>query len=31
MDTDYDKGDGAEGKVFNFAYDGPRAWFSYAW
>jgi hypothetical protein len=31
MDIDYDKGTGADRKLFNLAYDGPRAWFSYAW
>ena len=31
MDIDYDKGSVADRKVFDLAYDGPRAWFSYAW
>jgi hypothetical protein len=31
MNIDYDKGSGADRKVFNLAYDGPRAWFAYAW
>ena len=31
MDIDYDKSEGADGKVVDLAYDGPRAWFSYAW
>jgi hypothetical protein len=31
MDIDYDKGSGTDRKLFNVAYDGPRAWFAYAW
>ena len=31
MDIDYDKSEGTDGKVVDLAYDGPRAWFSYAW
>lgn len=30
MSIDYDK-EGTERKLFDLAYDGPRAWFSYAW
>lgn len=30
MSIDYDKA-GTERKLFDLAYDGPRAWFSYAW
>jgi hypothetical protein len=30
MSIDYDKA-GAERQLFNLAYDGPRAWFAYAW
>ncbi len=31
LDIDYDKGEGATRRVFDVAFDGPRAWFSYAW
>ncbi len=31
IDIDYDKSEGGDGKVVDLAYDGPRAWFSYAW
>jgi hypothetical protein len=31
MDIDYDEGEGADRKLFDLAYDGPRAWLSYAW
>jgi hypothetical protein len=31
MDIDYDKGSGTDRKLFDLAYDGPRAWFAYAW
>ena len=30
MSIDYDKG-GTDSKIFKLAYDGPRAWFAYAW
>ena len=30
MSIDYDKA-GTESQLFNLAYDGPRAWFAYAW
>jgi hypothetical protein len=28
---EYDEGAGRDRKVFDIAYDGPRAWFSYSW
>jgi hypothetical protein len=31
LSIDYDKGEGADRKLFDVAYDGPRAWFAYAW
>jgi hypothetical protein len=31
LDIDYDKGEGRDRRVFDVAFDGPRAWFSYAW
>jgi hypothetical protein len=31
LDIDYDNGDERPSKVFDVAYDGPRAWFSYSW
>jgi hypothetical protein len=31
MDIDYDKGEGADSRIVDLAYDGPRAWFTYAW
>lgn len=31
LSIDYDKGTGSDRKLFDAAYDGPRAWFSYAW
>ena len=31
LDIDYDKGTGTDRKLFDVAYDGPRAWFAYAW
>jgi hypothetical protein len=31
LHVDYDKGSGADRKLFDVAYDGPRAWFAYAW
>ena len=31
FDIDYDKGTGTDRKLFDVAYDGPRAWFAYAW
>ena len=31
LDIDYDKGEGSGRRVFDAAFDGPRAWFSYAW
>jgi hypothetical protein len=30
MSIDYDK-PGSDAKLFDLAYDGPRAWFGYAW
>ncbi len=30
LDIEYDKGSSPDSKVFDLAYDGPRAWFSYA-
>jgi hypothetical protein len=31
LSIDYDKGTGQDRKVMDVAYDGPRAWFAYAW
>lgn len=31
LSIDYDKGTGADRKLFDAAYDGPRAWAAYAW
>jgi len=31
LSIDYDKGTGTDRKLFDAAYDGPRAWFAYAW
>jgi len=31
FDIDYDKGSGTDRKLLDVAYDGPRAWFAYAW
>lgn len=31
LDIKYDKGEGVDRRVFDVAFDGPRAWFSYAW
>jgi hypothetical protein len=31
MNIDYDKGSGTDRKLFDLAYDGPRAWFAYSW
>jgi hypothetical protein len=31
MHIDYDEGQGVNRKLFDIAYDGPRAWFSYTW
>ena len=28
---DYDEGTGTDRKLLDLAYDGPRAWFAYAW
>jgi hypothetical protein len=28
---DYDEGTGTDRKLLDVAYDGPRAWFAYAW
>jgi hypothetical protein len=30
-DIDYDKGEGRDRKVFDVAFDGPRAWVAYSW
>jgi hypothetical protein len=31
LSIDYDKGTGTDRKLMDVAYDGPRAWFAYAW
>jgi len=31
MHIDYDEGSGTGRKLFDIGYDGPRAWFAYAW
>jgi hypothetical protein len=31
LDMEYDNDSGTDRKVFDIAYDGPRACFSYAW
>jgi len=31
MHIDYDEGSGRDRKLFDIGYDGPRAWFAYAW
>jgi hypothetical protein len=31
MDIEYDEGEGVERKLFDLAYNGPRAWFAYSW
>lgn len=31
MDFKYDEGEGRDRKLFDIAYDGPRAWLSYTW
>jgi len=31
MDIEYDKTDGAQRRLYDVAFDGPRTWFSYAW
>jgi hypothetical protein len=31
LDIEYDKGDGANRSVYDVAFDGPRAWASFAW
>jgi len=31
LDIEYDKGEGAARRVFDLAFDGPRAWFAFAW
>jgi hypothetical protein len=31
FDIDYDKGEGRDRELFQVAFNGPRAWFSYAW
>jgi hypothetical protein len=31
LSIDYDKGTGTDRRLMDVAYDGPRAWFAYAW
>jgi hypothetical protein len=31
MDIDYDEGSGSDRRLYDIAYDGPRAWFAYSW
>jgi hypothetical protein len=31
FDIDYDKDEGTDHRVFDVAFDGPRAWFNYSW
>jgi hypothetical protein len=31
LDIEYDKGEGSERGGFDVAFNGPRAWFAYAW
>lgn len=31
LDIEYDKGEGTDRRVFDVAFDGPRAWASFAW
>ena len=31
LDIDYGKDDGADRRLFDVAFDGPRAWFNYSW
>ncbi len=31
LDIDYEKGEDRDREVFDVAFNGPRAWFSYAW